>query len=74
MNARRIIGLVLIIVGIVALLWGGVFWKDRDTILNAGPLKVQTEHQKGFNVPPIAGVASLVVGCALLFIPDRRRV
>jgi uncharacterized membrane protein YidH (DUF202 family) len=74
MNARRIIGLVLVIVGIVALLWGGVFWKDRDTILNAGPLKVQTEHQKGFNVPPVAGIASLVVGCVLLFIPDRRRV
>jgi hypothetical protein len=74
MNARRIIGLVLVIVGIVALLWGGVFWKDRDTILNAGPLKVQTEHEKGFNVPPVAGIASLVVGCVLLFIPDRRRV
>ncbi|HEY7170462.1 MAG TPA: hypothetical protein VH417_06410 [Vicinamibacterales bacterium] len=74
MNARRIIGLVLVILGIVALAWGGVFWKDRDTVLNAGPLKVQTEHQKGFPVPPVAGVASLVVGCALLLIPDRRRV
>jgi hypothetical protein len=74
MNARRIIGLVLVILGIVALAWGGVFWKDRDTVLNAGPLKVQTEHQKGFPVPPVAAVASLVVGCALLVIPDRRRV
>jgi drug/metabolite transporter (DMT)-like permease len=74
MSPRRIIGLVLIVVGIVALAWGGVFWTDRDTVLDAGPLEVQTEEREGFAVPPILGVIALVGGIALLAIPDRRRV
>jgi hypothetical protein len=74
MSARRVIGLVLVIVGIVALAWGGVFWTDRDTVLDAGPLEVQTEEREGFAVPPLLGVIALIGGIALMAIPDRRRV
>ena len=74
MSARRVIGLVLVIIGIVALALGGVFWTDRDTVLDAGPLEVQTEEREGFAVPPVLGVIALVGGIALMAIPDRRRV
>lgn len=74
MSARRIAGLVLIVVGIVALVWGGVFWTDRDTIVDAGPLEVQTEEREGFALPPILGAISLVGGIILLVVPERRRV
>ena len=36
MTAQRIAGLVLIVIGVVALAFGGVFWTDRDTVLDAG--------------------------------------
>lgn len=36
----------LLIVRVVVLLWGGVFWTDRDTILDAGG---------GVALPPILG-------------------
>jgi drug/metabolite transporter (DMT)-like permease len=74
MSARRIIGLVLVVLGIVALAWGGVFWTDRDTVLDAGPLEVQTEEREGFAVPPVLGVIALIGGIVMLAIPDRRRV
>ena len=45
MNARRGIGIVLIIIGIVALVWGGVFWTERDTIVDAGPVVISTENR-----------------------------
>ena len=54
MSGRRIVGLVLIVLGIVALVWGGVFWTDRDTVVDAGPLEVQTEETEGFALPPVA--------------------
>lgn len=73
MSARRAIGIVLIIVGIVALVWGGVFWTDRDTIVDAGPLEIQTEDREGFALPPVLGVIALIGGIALVAIPDRRR-
>lgn len=73
MSARRSIGIVLIIVGIVALVWGGVFWTDRDTIIDAGPVEIQTEDREGFALPPVLGVIALIGGIALVAIPDRRR-
>lgn len=74
MSARRIAGLVLLVVGLVALLWGGVFWTDRDTVIDAGPLEVATEDQEGIAVPPILGALAVIGGIVLLVVPDRRRV
>jgi hypothetical protein len=73
MSAKRIIGLVLVIAGIAVLVWGGVFWTDRDTVLDAGPLQVQTEEREGFALPPVLGVIAIVGGAVLLFVKDRQR-
>ena len=40
MTGRRIVGLVLVIVGLVALLWGGVSWTREETVADIGPLEV----------------------------------
>ena len=74
MNTRRIVGLVLVAVGIVALLWGGVFWTDRDTVFQAGPLAVESTEREGFAVPPVLGALALIGGIVLLLIPSRTRV
>jgi len=72
MTARRIVGVVLVALGIVALLWGGVFWTDRDTVIDAGPLQVTTEQREGMSVPPIVGIIALIGGVVLLVVPARR--
>jgi hypothetical protein len=74
MSVTRIVGLVLVAVGIVALLWGGVFWTDRDTVVDAGPLQIQTEETDGFAVPPVLGGIALVAGIIMVLLPSRRRV
>ena len=66
MTARRVVGLVLVVFGIVALLWGGVFWTDRETVIDAGPLEVTTEQREGLRVPPVVGIIALIGGVALL--------
>jgi hypothetical protein len=68
----RIIGLTLVALGMVILLWGGVFWTDRDTIVNTGALDVETKERKGIALPPIVGGAVLVSGIILVLIPSRR--
>jgi hypothetical protein len=72
MTARRIVGLVLVVAGIVVLVWGGVFWTDRDTVINAGPLKVTTEEREGLPLPPVVGAIALVGGIILLLVPMGR--
>ena len=74
MSVRRMAGLALVIVGLVALIWGGVFWTDRDTVIDAGPLEVTTDEREGMAIPPIAGVIALIGGIVLLAVPERRRV
>jgi hypothetical protein len=73
MNARRIIGLVLAIAGIVILAWGGIFWTDRDTVVDAGPIEVQTAERDGVALPPILGGLALVAGIVLMVVPTRIR-
>ena len=72
MTARRIVGLALVVIGIVVLVWGGVFWTDRDTVIDAGPLKVTTEDREGLSLPPIVGAIALIGGVILLVIPARK--
>jgi uncharacterized membrane protein HdeD (DUF308 family) len=73
MDAKRAVGVLLVIIGIVALVWGGVFWTDRDTVVDAGPIEIATENREGFAMPPVLGAIALVGGIVLLAIPNRRR-
>ena len=74
MSARQIVGLVLVVMGIVALLWGGVFWTNEKTVIDAGPLQVTTSDRDGVSVPPVVGGLALIGGIILLVMPARRRV
>jgi hypothetical protein len=74
MAARKIVGIVLVILGIVAFVWGGVFWTDTDTVLDAGPLEVQTTEREGFALSPVVGTIALVGGVILLLIPASKRL
>jgi hypothetical protein len=73
MSARRIVGLVLVVAGLVALAIGGVFWTDRDTLVDAGPIEIASEEREGFALPPVVGIVAVIGGIVLLAVPDRRR-
>jgi hypothetical protein len=69
----RAFGVILIIIGIIALAYGGISWTDRDTIVDAGPLEIQTEDREGIPLPPIVGIISVAAGLVLVFAGGRRR-
>ena len=73
MGTRRIVGVMLIVLGIVAFGWGGIFWNDTDTVFKAGPVQVTTQEREGFPIPRVLGALSLVGGIVLLVLPERRR-
>jgi len=68
----KLIGILLIVFGIVALTIGGISYIDRDTVLDIGPLEATTETRKTIPLSPIAGIASIVAGVALVSIGARR--
>jgi hypothetical protein len=68
----KILGIVLIVLGIVGLAYGGITWSHRDKVVDLGPVNVTTTKHESIPLPPILGVACLVVGGVLLFSGNRR--
>lgn len=73
MTAARIAGIVLIILGLVGILWGGFSWTQEKTVVDVGPFKATTQEHKTIPFPPVAGGIALVAGVVLLVMPARRR-
>ena len=73
MAIRRIVGIVLIVIGLVALATGGVFWTRRDKVIDAGPIEVTADKHEGFSLPPVVGILALVGGIVLVALPGRVR-
>ncbi|MDB5368217.1 MAG: hypothetical protein JWM77_4144 [Rhodospirillales bacterium] len=67
MKALAVIGIVLMLGGVAALAIGGFSFTSKETVAKIGPLDVQADRERGFYIPPIAAVAAIVVGGALVF-------
>lgn len=68
----KIVGIVLIILGVLALVYQGVQYTSREKILDIGPLKVTANTKKNIPLPPIVGGAALAVGIVMV-VADRRK-
>lgn len=62
----RTLGIILIILGIVALVWGGISYTKRETVVDVGPLEVEAESKERIPLPPILGAIALVGGIVLV--------
>ena len=69
----KLVGIVLIVLGVVALALGGITYTDRDKVLDIGPLKAETVQHKTIPLSPIAGIAAVAGGIALVVVGSRRR-
>lgn len=74
MTGTRIVGVILVIIGLVGLLWGGVFWTRERTLVDVGPIEAKAQEREGVPISPIIGGVILVAGVVLLVIPTRRKV
>jgi len=74
MTPRRVVGLILVIVGMAVLAFGGVFWTDRDKVVDFGGVEITTAEREGIRLPPVLGAMSIIGGLVLLVVPSRRRV
>ena len=62
----KVIGIVLIVLGVVGLAYGGLSWTRRDTIVNAGPIEITADKTERVPLPPIAGGLLLIAGVVLV--------
>jgi hypothetical protein len=77
MNSRgnggvRTVGLLLIILGAIALIWGGITYTKREEIVDIGPIEIEAEEKERIPLPPILGAVALVGGIVLLASAGRK--
>ena len=70
----KLIGVLLIIFGVVALALGGISYTKREKVVDIGPIHATAERQKTIPLSPIAGIAAVAGGIALVAVGSKRRV
>lgn len=70
----KIAGIALIVIGLIALAYGGFSYTKREKVIDLGPLQATTETKKTVPLPPIFGGVAVAAGVALLIAGQRRRV
>jgi uncharacterized membrane protein len=68
----KIIGIVLIIIGIVALIFQGITYTKKEKVLDLGPIEATAEKEKHIPLPPILGGIALIGGIVLLVAGNRK--
>jgi hypothetical protein len=62
----KLVGIVLIVLGALALAYQGITYTTREKVLDIGPIEATKEERKTVPLPPVVGAVALVGGIALL--------
>jgi hypothetical protein len=65
--------MVLIALGLVALVYQGINYRSRDTVIDIGPLHATAEREHTLPLSPILGITAVAAGVALLVAGARKR-
>ena len=71
-NMKRILGIVLLVVGILMLIYTGFSYTRREKVVDAGPVHISADKEKTVNWPPYAGGILVLGGIVLLATGSRR--
>jgi hypothetical protein len=66
MKSASLAGLVLLILGVVALAYQGITYTTQKKILDVGPLQATKEEKHTLPLPPVLGCLALMGGVVLL--------
>ena len=73
MKPAGIIGIILIVVGVIALAYGGyTSFTTKENVAKLGPLEINREAEHRVPVGPIVGGVCLVGGIVLLVAGNKR--
>ena len=72
MKSTALIGVILIVLGFAALVYQGITYTRKETLVNIGPIHAETERQHTIPLPPIIGVIAVAGGIALLVVGARK--
>lgn len=69
MNPVKLVGIVLIVAGVLALAYGGFTYTRSSRQARMGPVVVSVQDRRTVAVPIWAGIGAIVVGGVVLLVP-----
>ena len=60
------LGVILIVLGLTGLVWGGFSYTTRETVVDIGPIHASRDKTHNVLFPPVAGALALIGGIALV--------
>lgn len=72
MKPTALAGIVLIILGVVALAYQGFSYTRREKVLDVGPIHATADKKETVAIPPIVGALAVAGGIALLVVGSKR--
>ena len=71
MKPVSVAGVVLIVLGVVALAYQGINYTRRETVIDIGPVHATADRTRTLPLPPVVGIAAVAGGVALLVVGMR---
>jgi uncharacterized membrane protein len=72
MKPITIVGVLLIVLGVVALAYQGITYTTNEKVVDLGPLKVEAKRERTIPLPPVLGGLALAGGIVLVIVGARR--
>ena len=67
------LGVLLIVLGALAIVYQGFTYTHQEKVLDVGPIHATAEKQNHVSIPPILGALTLAGGIALLVFGARKK-
>ena len=71
MSALKVVAIVLIVAGVAGILYGKFTYTKEKHEVDLGPIELSVKEKRTVNIPLWAGLAAIVIGLGLLFVPTR---
>jgi hypothetical protein len=66
MNTKTMMGVVLILLGLIGILYGGFTFTTKEKVVDIGPIEATRDKEHTLPLPPIAGAVALAGGIVLI--------
>ena len=70
----KLIGVILIILGICMFVFGNVTFTKKEKVVDAGPIEINKKEKKTIAWPNYAGGVAVVAGVVILLVAGKRRI
>ncbi len=72
MKPIAVVGIILIILGVIALTYQGITYTTREKVVQLGPIEATKKTEKTIPLPPLLGGIALATGVVLIIAGSKK--